>query len=972
MLTSASVYRNIAETDALVSANSVLAENDQMQPEEQLPQVPRDTTHKVPEEGPFASPMMATLPPVKQLAQNKSEANVPVTTTALLTEKDQMQPEELHPQFSREATHKNIAETDALVSANSVLAENDQMQPEEQLPQVPRDATHKVPEGPFSSPMMATLPPVKQLAQNKSEADVPVTTTALLTEKDQMQPEELHPLFSREATHENCKHELVLATVSSMNKCIACVGPVASLKWIGLRCNVCSCFWHKSCFEKLKKHGRDWVLWGERNSSSDEDKSLSDEEYVPESESDSESDSSLDLAIGYKNKAKVSEQKLKAVHSKFTKSCSSKLPLKHASKGNGKQCLKAREGTCLNEEADLFCYEEQLTDVESDVESDSSREWEDAPLREVQVKLVSDIKLSSEVAALGSRRNDFCLTRSVTVTPTKEELLEVRGSANEPDFQDVPLTGQEDTMAAAENCLHSSVISCSENKKNYCYICGKPQSKFSRHLKTHMNDIEVSEALSFPKYSKERMFVRKDLWRHVRRCSAKPGGLNKQQGRTKVLGLAALAESTLSQQISQGVWKLLSAMKQDEIASVVRNDFCILQLAQSFFNKHGNDPTKYEYIRQKLREIGRFLMILRSDSSIYSIEETIKPANFSKVIQAVKKVSGYDEEKNCYQTPSLALKLGHTLQKVCEIIHCRALMAEDEELIKSTETFKKLYTTKWSEMISHTALNTLNEAKFNKPSTLPFTHDVQLLHKHLETTADAASENLKKAPSPQSYAKLAKTTLARIIVFNRRRAGEVSKMQLKSFQERDKTLLHEDVAVGLSTFEQKLCSHFCRVEIKGKRGRKVAVLLTPDMVDALTLLVSKRKACAVQDANCFLFARPSCQSYYRGQDCLRFYAMHCGAQNPEHLRSTHLRKHVATLSQILNLKNNELDQVADFLGHDIRVHHEINTTDDSDGSEPENAAMDDAMSVPRQTGIQKTQTDTSSAAGCSDGILKII
>lgn len=38
--------------------------------------------------------------------------------------------------------------------------------------------------------------------------------------------------------------------------------------------------------------------------------------------------------------------------------------------------------------------------------------------------------------------------------------------------------------------------------------------------------------------------------------------------------------------------------------------------------------------------------------------------------------------------------------------------------------------------------------------------------------------------------------------------------------------------------------------------------------------------------------------------------------------STHLRKHVATLSQILNLKNHELDQVADFLGHDIHVHRE--------------------------------------------------
>lgn len=74
--------------------------------------------------------------------------------------------------------------------------------------------------------------------------------------------------------------------------------------------------------------------------------------------------------------------------------------------------------------------------------------------------------------------------------------------------------------------------------------------------------------------------------------------------------------------------------------------------------------------------------------------------------------------------------------------------------------------------------------------------------------------------------------------------------------------------------------------------------------------------------NVYLFARPNCQSHYRAQDCLRLYASQCGAQNPEHLKSTHLRKHVATLLQILNLKNNELDQVADFLGHDIRVHRE--------------------------------------------------
>ncbi|KAI4789668.1 hypothetical protein KUCAC02_035105 [Chaenocephalus aceratus] len=183
--------------------------------------------------------------------------------------------------------------------------------------------------------------------------------------------------------------------------------------------------------------------------------------------------------------------------------------------------------------------------------------------------------------------------------------------------------------------------------------------------------------------------------------------------------MASMAESTLCQQISPGVWKMLTAMKSDDISAAVRSDFCILQLAQSFFNKHGQDPTKYDYIRQKLREVGRLLLTLRKEFSIQTLEEAVRPANFHVVIRAVKRVSGFKEEKHFYQTPSLALKLGHSLRKICDIIHCRALMAEDSELIKSTQTFQTLYTSKWSELVSHTALTTLNEARFNKPSTLP-------------------------------------------------------------------------------------------------------------------------------------------------------------------------------------------------------------------------------------------------------------
>lgn len=70
-------------------------------------------------------------------------------------------------------------------------------------------------------------------------------------------------------------------------------------------------------------------------------------------------------------------------------------------------------------------------------------------------------------------------------------------------------------------------------------------------------------------------------------------------------------------------------------------------------------------------------------------------------------------------------------------------MAEDNELMKSAETFKVLYSKKWSELVSHAALTTLNERHFNEPSTLPFTQDVQRLHKHLEKVSEKATEDLK-------------------------------------------------------------------------------------------------------------------------------------------------------------------------------------------------------------------------------------
>ncbi|KAL6480301.1 hypothetical protein MHYP_G00113340 [Metynnis hypsauchen] len=251
-----------------------------------------------------------------------------------------------------------------------------------------------------------------------------------------------------------------------------------------------------------------------------------------------------------------------------------------------------------------------------------------------------------------------------------------------------------------------------------------------------------------------------------------------------------------------------------------------------------------------------------------------------------------------------------------------AMMDKDTERAEKARNFSDMYAARWGEFISSHALRTQREVKWNAPLVLPFTEDVKRLHLYLDQKQEEFFQKLSEDASSMNWTLLAKVTLAQTILFNRRREGEVSKMPLTSFASRSTDDLHEDVALALSELEKKLCHHFSRIEIRGKRGRKVPVLLTPTMQRNMELLKEKREECVVPSENIYMFARPAALSHLRGSDCLREFATECGAKNPKALSSTKLRKHIATLSNVLNLSNTELDQLADFLGHDVRVHRD--------------------------------------------------
>lgn len=488
--------------------------------------------------------------------------------------------------------------------------------------------------------------------------------------------------------------------------------------------------------------------------------------------------------------------------------------------------------------------------------------------------------------------------------------------------------------------------------RSYCYFCSAGLIKMARHLVKHIReDPELERAFSLPPHSKERkkildhfrtkgnyrhnqevlkhnrgelklkrrptkkkdpvsylhcpyckgMYDRNTIGRHMGECPSKGTPNCPKDDRTTVVSpQITLPKSPSAQNLSPAVKNLLSDMKQDHVSSIVQKDFLLLKLAEHLCDK---EPNKPKSVGARLREMGRFLRMLQ-EKSIRSFQDAIEPANFCTVVKCVEKIAGYCTKTRTYTKPSLALKLRSLLKNIATIV--LKLENSDEQMKRDARRFIKLCNEEWNQLIQ-SALTPLQRQTPEKLSTIPFTRDVQIFYKYLESASASAVESLKTKGDQDAYAALSRVTLTKVSVLNKC-APEVSKMSLKSFQQREEA-------------SQVLSKNIIRINMENREGQSVPFLLTSDLVNAITLLVSKRDACGVHKNNPFLFAKPNSSptSVYHGRRNVKAFSGECPAKNPEHLQAGRCRKHIARIFQILMLENDELEHLAKLLGHSFRA-----------------------------------------------------
>ncbi len=499
------------------------------------------------------------------------------------------------------------------------------------------------------------------------------------------------------------------------------------------------------------------------------------------------------------------------------------------------------------------------------------------------------------------------------------------------------------------------------DKKNICLYCEKPYAKITRHLKQkHSGEVEIAKALSYKQGSPMRnllltkvrnmgnyhhntavlstgkgeivpkrqamytstatdylpckfcfaMYVKTDLWRHHKRCK-----LQVRETMPRRLSSSLPMDST----ISSGLQNIIEDMTYDAVTQVITSDSLILSLGERMFLKNGEVVRHRADIRNKMRELARLLLVARAiDKDIVALKDLINPEKFTTVVEAVKNMTGFDESTN----RSTALNLRHSLVKVSHILQGEALRQEDEALNGRAEHFCKLIELGWT---IHASSNALNQKKLNSTQILPLVEDIRKLQSHLKCLEEVNKKALVEHPSQRTWSDLSQVTLAQLILFNRRHEGEVSRMEVATYLQRNQTNMQDEIVESLSPFEKKRCENLTRVEVRGKRGRKVPILLPAHVKESVELLIKAREDAGISPSNPYIFARPyyGSQENMRGCDSLKRYAKSCGAKHPENITSTKLRKHVATVSKLLNLKTHELDQLDTFMGRDIDVHREF-------------------------------------------------
>lgn len=427
-------------------------------------------------------------------------------------------------------------------------------------------------------------------------------------------------------------------------------------------------------------------------------------------------------------------------------------------------------------------------------------------------------------------------------------------------------------------------------------------------------------------------FMKNYLNRHMNSCSSPPVNIGADSKSHK----ASDAQTFLAFKCSQTEFVNKMKMKEgvldmrcDKVSLVVKSEPLILSFGSFYAKRHMHSHLN-KVTKNKLRELGRLWIDMAPHIKEAKFYDALRPENFKYFVDSTRNICGYNSSTQKFdKAPSLALHMGTTLKQLCDHAYSETMQAnkffttniDTYTKAKEIKTLKQLINSNWNAEISSVANQNLMENQWQKPTIVPLTSDIKKLNNYVKKKAEDSSNILKEDENnKKAFSNLQKCCYSLLITLNRRRIGELERIELKSYSREQNNKISEEFQRNLTESEKILLERYKRIMIRGKRHKPVPVLFSSTVQKYIEQLLKHRDN-FVSKENIYLFATPGKLTCLDGYTALKIFAKECGAEHPQALTSGKLRKHIATISQVSDLSQTEMEQLCTFLGHTLSTHN---------------------------------------------------
>ncbi|KAK4882640.1 hypothetical protein RN001_005959 [Aquatica leii] len=253
-----------------------------------------------------------------------------------------------------------------------------------------------------------------------------------------------------------------------------------------------------------------------------------------------------------------------------------------------------------------------------------------------------------------------------------------------------------------------------------------------------------------------------------------------------------------------------------------------------------------------MRELARLKIVLKKSTTITDFIDLLTPEMYGHLVSAAKIISGYNPETKTFRASSLALHIGSTLKFVCDIAKKTIITRNPLFLHLKTETKQKIdvlqdiITNHWCNDLSNLANKCLNEKKWKKLKLLPLTADINTFNNYVASLADTAYEKLQNGEEIENnYKILAECVLTTVLVFNRKRVGEIQFLEIQAYERDFENINQEETLNSLTELEKTMSATFKRVVVFGKDEKEDTVVVARQL--SKIMRVKKRKRTCIEN-----------------------------------------------------------------------------------------------------------------------------